>query len=150
MATPSDRRSIVERPPIFSTVPWKSDVVISSPTANCGRASRRMPDAEFSIIDQALETKAPALVKHLKGYTHHIGEQGHNAWHWLRIHSGHGGAVEEHHFEWAVEGVRRAFAYLAPDADHAAHRRWLLEGFAQFATDHALFFDRVAESARGA
>ncbi len=111
--------------------------------------SEVLADAEFSIIDHALEAQAPALVKHLKGYTHHIGEQGHNAWHWLRVHSGHGGAVEEHHFEWAVEGVRRAFAYLGPDADHDAHRKWLLGGFSQFADDHAAFFAQVAPGAKG-
>ncbi len=106
--------------------------------------SEVLADAEFSVIDHALSEKRPALVKHLKAYSHPIGGQTHNAWHWLRVHSGHGGAVEEMHFEWAVEGVRRAFAYLGPDADAALHRQQVLDGFARFAADHAAFFDGVS------
>lgn len=104
--------------------------------------SEVLADAEFSILDQALGEKAPELVRHLKGYKYVIGGQSHNGWHWLRTHSGHGGAVEEHHFEWAVEGVRRAFGYLGA-GERALARRQVLDGFARFGVDHGEFFARV-------
>lgn len=106
--------------------------------------SEVLADAEFSVIDHALSEKMPALVKHLKAFKYVIGGQAHNGWHWLRTHSGHGGAVEEHHFEWAVEGVRRGFGYLS-DGERALARRQVLDGFARFGVDHAAFFGRVGE-----
>lgn len=104
--------------------------------------SEVLADAEFSVIDRALSTKMPELVGHLKAFKYVIGGQAHNGWHWLRTHSGHGGAVEEHHFEWAVEGVRRGFGYLG-EGERALARRQVLHGFARFGVDHAAFFEGV-------
>ena len=84
----------------------------------------------------------PELVAFLDATAVPIGDEQHNAYHWLSIHSGHGGGAEADHFEWAVAGVRQAFRY-APAAEHEELRHQIHVGFLDFVQDHREFFARV-------
>lgn len=105
-------------------------------------ASEVLADQEFSTIDDALTRGNPDLVRHLEQFHFRIGDDDHNGYHWLRIHSGHGGGVEHDHFEWAVQGVHKAFGFV-PASRHAHLERQLMLGFGDFARDHAEFFGNV-------
>jgi len=105
--------------------------------------SELLADREFSIIDQGLETRQVELQAFLKQHTVEIAGEHHSAYHWLEIHSGHGGGVEAEHFAWAVKGVNRGFSYV-PVAIHESLRHQLHLGFMDFVTDHREFFTSVA------
>ncbi len=122
-------RSEDELAPIFSAIGYHL-------------GSELLADAEFSIIDRTLRERAPELVEHLLTTRVAIAGQEHVAYHWVAIHSGHGGGAEADHFEWATQGARLAFRFVAP-AHHAALRRQLHQGFEAFARDHRRFFTRV-------
>ncbi len=108
-------------------------------------SSELLADAEFSIIDATLRTEAPELVEHLLTTTVNVAGQDHIAYYWIAIHSGHGGGAEADHFEWATQGARLAFRFVAP-AHHAALTGQLQQGFEAFARDHRRFFQRVNAS----
>ncbi len=105
--------------------------------------SEVLADQEFSLIDEELRALQPALVRYLESTTVRIGGVDHLAYQWLRVHSGHGGGAEADHFDWAVQGVHRAFRYTPPDR-RAALRQQVLLGFQDFARDHAEFFQNVS------
>ncbi|WP_257386867.1 hypothetical protein [Tahibacter caeni] len=104
--------------------------------------SELLADREFSIIDETLRHAAPALVQELLTQRISIAGQEHVAYHWIAIHSGHGGAAEADHFEWATQGARLALRFT-PETEHAALKRELTRGFIAFAQDHRRFFDLV-------
>ena len=107
--------------------------------------SEVLADEEFSHIDAELRAAEPGLVSFLEGHSVTIGDVPHGAYVWLGIHSGHGGAVEADHFDWAVGGVLRALRYTPP-ARRESLREEALLGFDDFAADHARFFSRVNEA----
>lgn len=104
--------------------------------------SELLADAEFSIIDATLRREAPELVDHLLTTMVNIAGQDHVGYTWIAIHSGHGGGAEADHFEWATQGARLAFRFVAP-ALHEALRQQMHHGFESFARDHRKFFARV-------
>jgi len=104
--------------------------------------SELLADAEFSIIDATLRSEAPELVEHLLTTSVNVAGQDHVAYHWIAIHSGHGGGAEADHFEWATQGARLALRFVAP-AQHTALRGQMHQGFEAFARDHRKFFTRV-------
>jgi len=104
--------------------------------------SELLADAEFTIIDATLRAEAPELVEHLLTTHVNIAGQDHVAYHWIAIHSGHGGGAEADHFDWATQGARLALRFV-PETHHAALRRQMHEGFEAFARDHRKFFTRV-------
>lgn len=106
--------------------------------------SEVLADEEFSLIHSAMETANPELVAFLDGHQVTIAGQEHNAWYWVKIHSGHGGGVEADHFAWAVKGVRRGFQFTDPRL-HDELKAQVFQGFDDFARDHATFFNRVGE-----
>lgn len=104
--------------------------------------SEVLADQEFTTVDRILREVAPDVVTHLSATQVVIAGQTHNAYSWIRIHSGGGNAVEADHFAWAVEGVNVALRYTpAPQRDAAVYQ--VLQGFADFARDHAEFFAMV-------
>jgi hypothetical protein len=106
--------------------------------------SELLADSEFSVIDEALKESVPALVAHLDRREIEIAGERHNAYAWIRAHSGHGGGAEADHFDWAMRGVRAAFEFT--DASLAnSMRSELLAGFDDFASQHDEFFARAAE-----
>jgi hypothetical protein len=104
--------------------------------------SEVLADQEFSTIDARLNAERPELVRFLEQTRVDVGGEHHEAWKWVRVHSGHGGGAEAMHFDHAVRGVRLAFAYV-PAEQHAALRAAVLDGFRAFADDHAAFFASV-------
>jgi hypothetical protein len=100
--------------------------------------SEVLADQEFSLIDSTMRQKMPDTVEKMSHHMVDIGGERHNAYQWLRIHSGHGGGVEADHFAWAVKGVTTAFAYV-PAEEAAALRDQVLAGFADFARDQHEF-----------
>ncbi len=143
---------------IFAEPPWLTDlcdrVAVGYGSGTPDRAgqifrsmgyhlgSEVLADEEFTLIDQALRRLQPALVAALETTEVEVAGQWHKAWHWVRVHSGAGGGAEAAHFDWAVRGVHKAFAYT-PASRHAALRRQLLLGFRDFCADHGEFFALV-------
>jgi hypothetical protein len=107
--------------------------------------SELLADREFSIIDETLRRVAPNLVQQLLTTRISIAGQEHVAYHWIAIHSGHGGAAEADHFDWATQGARLALRFT-PEADHAALKQRLIHGFITFANDHRRFFELVNQA----
>lgn len=107
--------------------------------------SELLADREFSIIDETLRHAAPELVQQLLMKRVTIAGQEHVAYHWIAIHSGHGGAAEADHFEWATQGARLALRFT-PEAGHAALKQRLTQGFIAFAHDHRRFFELVNQA----
>lgn len=104
--------------------------------------SELLADREFSIIDEVMRHAAPELTQQLLMKRVAIAGQEHVAYHWIAIHSGHGGAAEADHFEWATQGARLALRF-SPETDHAALKQQLVQGFVAFAHDHRRFFELV-------
>lgn len=104
--------------------------------------SEVLADEEFTLMDSALREKDPELVAFLERTEIPIAGEQHGAYQWIRIHSGHGGGAEAEHFEWAVQGMRRALEYT-PVAERDPAVSAALEGFEAFSRDHLLFFDRA-------
>jgi hypothetical protein len=103
--------------------------------------SEVLADQEFSMLDSALRAARPELVSKLAATRVRVAEQEHDAYHWLGIHSGHGGAVEADHFEWAVQGVARGLSFGVGDPDKL--REAVFRGFDRFADTHTIFFTKV-------
>lgn len=104
--------------------------------------SEILADREFSLIDQLLTERQPALVAALQKSSVRIADEEHVAYQWIRIHSGHGGGVEADHFAWATRGVRLCLSLLLP-AQQGFARRQLHLGFIDFSRDHREFFENV-------
>lgn len=104
--------------------------------------SEILADREFSLIDQQLTERQPALVAALQKGAVRIADEEHVAYQWIRIHSGHGGGVEADHFAWATRGVRLCLSLL-PAAQQSFARRQLHLGFIDFSRDHREFFENV-------
>ena len=107
--------------------------------------SELLADKECSIIDTSLKECDTELVKHLRETEVTIAGQAHNCYQWIGIHSGHGGAAEADHFDWAVSGASLAFQYV-PEKLHDALRRQLDAGYKAFAADHDEFFAKVLDA----
>ncbi len=104
--------------------------------------SEILADQEFSIIDEILSSMGGDLVRRLQATSIRIGPEEHNAYVWIKIHSGTGGAAEADHFAWASQGANLALQYV----DAALHDdlcRQLERGFVAFAHDQREFFDQV-------
>lgn len=104
--------------------------------------SEILADREFSLIDEYMRSEQKALAAYMKRTKIEIAGQAHVAYQWLQIHSGHGGAAEADHFEWATKGAKLAFAFTPPRY-HAAMRKSLDRGFQTFAKHHQTFFYKV-------
>ncbi|MEQ9502765.1 MAG: hypothetical protein RIT81_38200 [Deltaproteobacteria bacterium] len=104
--------------------------------------SEVLADVEFSVLDEKLTAKEPALTAYLKNTELEVAGEKHVPYAWLEVHSGHGGGAEADHFEWAARGVERAFDYTPKD-QHEELRHQVVSGFEDFAKDHDEFFARV-------
>jgi len=104
--------------------------------------SEILADQEFSIIDAILTAQGGDLVPRLQGTTVAIGPESHNAYIWIKIHSGSGGAAEADHFAWATQGVNLALGYVDPSLREDLKRQ-AERGFLAFAHDQREFFDQV-------
>ena len=104
--------------------------------------SEVLADQEFSLIDAILREKGEGLAERLEASTVQIGPQAHNAYIWIRIHSGTGGAAEADHFAWATQGVNLALGYVPAELREDLVRQ-AERGFLAFAHDQREFFAQV-------
>jgi hypothetical protein len=104
--------------------------------------SEILADREFTLIDAHLRAKHPDLVKALEPMTVDILGEKHNAYYWIRIHTG----VEVEHFDAALKGANNALRFYAGDTDAATLKGWILEGFAGFARVQTDFMDGLARA----
>jgi hypothetical protein len=101
--------------------------------------SELLADREFSMIDEFLRGQHDALVQHLMRTTVELAGGQHRCYAWVGVHSGHGGAVEADHFDYALGAARAAIGYLVGH-DEAVAVAALAAGFRAFAADHRTFF----------
>ncbi len=104
--------------------------------------SEVLADQEFTHIDRSFRELQPELVTALEAAQIEIAGQSHEAYFWLRAHSGLGDGAEADHFKWAVRGVHRAFDYV-PESLHEELRAQIDHGYLEFAADHEVFFNKV-------
>ena len=100
------------------------------------------PGQEFVIIDRTLRRDRPDLVGALEAMKVEILGQKHNAYYWIRIHTG----VEAEHFDAALKGVNNALRYYAGNADPATVKGWILDGFTRFAGVQGEFMAGLGEA----
>jgi hypothetical protein len=103
--------------------------------------SEILADQEFVVLDQALRARRPDLVAALEGMKVPILGERHNAYYWIRIHTG----VEAEHFDAALKGVNNALRFYAGQEPAAAVKGWILEGFRSFADVQGAFMARLGE-----
>jgi hypothetical protein len=97
--------------------------------------SEILADREFLIIDRVLRERRPELVAALEAMKVEILGGQHNAYYWIRIHTG----VEAEHFDAALQGVNKALGFYAGADDPVVVKNWILGGFARFAEVQADF-----------
>jgi hypothetical protein len=103
--------------------------------------SEILADREFVVIDEVLRRTRADLVAALEAMQIEILGAKHNAYYWIRIHTG----VEAEHFDAALKGVNSALRYYAGRHDAAQVKGWMLGGFARFARVQAGFMASLGE-----
>ena len=104
--------------------------------------SEILADQEFVIIDRVLRETRSELVAALEAMTVEIMGNPHNAYYWLRIHTG----VEAEHFDAALKGVNRALGFYAGAQDPFQVKAFMLAGFERFAAVQAAFMAALGEA----
>jgi hypothetical protein len=103
--------------------------------------SEVLADQEFTIIDRVLRERLPEMVNALKGMRVEHLDVKHNAYYWIFIHT----SVEADHFDAALKGVNNALRFYAGAEDPATVKRFILDGFAHFASVQGEFMQALAE-----
>jgi hypothetical protein len=101
--------------------------------------SEVLADGEFTVMDQALRKAHPKLVADLTARKVEASGTLHDAYYWIRIHT----SVEADHFDAALAGVNKGLRFYTGEADPAAVKGWILEGFRTFAGLQAQFMQRL-------
>lgn len=104
--------------------------------------SELLADREFSVLDDVIKTQAADLYACLSATEVQLIDHPHNAYQWIKIHSGEGDAVEADHFLWATQGVHKALEYTPAKLRDAAMQQ-VHAGFVDFAEQHEKFFTNV-------
>jgi hypothetical protein len=102
--------------------------------------SEVLADREFVIIDEVLRRTRPDMVAALEAARVPVLGEKHNAYYWIRIHTG----VEAEHFDAALAGGNNALRFHA-GSDTAVAKGWLLGGVAHFAEVQSEFMAALAE-----
>jgi hypothetical protein len=103
--------------------------------------SEILADQEFVILDRSLRAQRADLVAALEGMKIAILGERHNAYYWIRIHTG----VEAEHFDAALKGANNALRFYAGRAPVEDVKGWILEGFRHFADVQGAFMARLGE-----
>jgi hypothetical protein len=103
--------------------------------------SEILADQEFVVLDRALRASRADLVSALETMKVPLLGERHNAYYWIRIHTG----VEAEHFDAALKGVNNALRFYAGRDSSATVKGWILEGFRTFADVQAEFMARLGE-----
>ncbi len=104
--------------------------------------SEILADEEFRLIDELLKQEHPELVSHLERTHVEINGYPHSTYYWIRIHT----TVEADHFASASTGVNLALQYYAGKHQLEEVRKWVLEGFATFASIQSMFMQGLLNS----
>jgi len=104
--------------------------------------SEILADQEFVIIDGILRKARPELVAHLSQMKVPILGEQHNAYYWIRIHTG----VEAEHFDAALKGVNNALRFYAGELSTTVVKNSILEGFGHFARVQGEFMAALGEA----
>jgi hypothetical protein len=104
--------------------------------------SEVLADQEFVIIDSVFKTTRPEMVAGLEAMRVELLGEKHNAYYWVRIHTG----VEAEHFDAALRGSNKALRYYAGPNELGQVKEWILEGFSRFAEVQADFMAALGES----
>jgi hypothetical protein len=104
--------------------------------------SEILADQEFVIIDGILREGRPELVAALEAMKVPMLGERHNAYYWIRIHTG----VEAEHFDAALKGVNNALRFYAGERSLAAVKASILEGFSHFAGVQGEFMAALGEA----
>jgi hypothetical protein len=104
--------------------------------------SEILADQEFVIIDRALRARHPDMVAALEAMKVPVSGEKHNAYYWIRIHTG----VEAEHFDAALKGVNNALRFYAGERAPSQVKSWILEGVRQFAGVQSDFMTGLAEA----
>jgi hypothetical protein len=103
--------------------------------------SEILADQEFVVLDRSLRARRPELVAALEASKVPILGRSHDAYYWIRIHTG----VEAEHFDAALQGVNNALRFYVGQEEVAAVKGWILEGFRAFAAVQGEFMARLGE-----
>ena len=103
--------------------------------------SEILADQEFVVLDKVLRAKRADLVSALENMKVPLLGERHNAYYWIRIHTG----VEAEHFDAALKGVNNALRFYAGRDSIETVKGWILEGFRTFADVQAEFMARLGE-----
>jgi hypothetical protein len=104
--------------------------------------SEILADQEFVILDRVFRAKRPEMVSALEAMRVELLGEKHNAYYWIRIHTG----VEAEHFDAALHGANQALHYYAGVSDVALVKSWILEGFQEFAGVQGRFMTALDEA----
>jgi hypothetical protein len=104
--------------------------------------SEVLADQEFVIIDGVFKATRPEMVAALEAMRVEMLGEKHNAYYWVRIHTG----VEAEHFDAALRGSNKALRYYAGPNEPAQVKEWILEGFSRFASVQADFMAALGEA----
>jgi len=104
--------------------------------------SEILADQEFVLIDRHLRRRRPELVASLEAMRVPLLGQQHNAYYWIRIHTG----VEAEHFDAALKGVNNALRFYAGKQAPEAVKAAILDGFARFAAVQSAFMAALGET----
>jgi hypothetical protein len=103
--------------------------------------SEILADQEFVVLDRALRARRGDLVAALESMKVPLLGEKHNAYYWIRIHTG----VEAEHFDAALAGVNKALRFYAGTEELSRVKGWILEGFRSFADVQGAFMARLGE-----
>lgn len=104
--------------------------------------SEVLADQEFVIIDSTFKATRPEMVTALEAMRVEMMGEKHNAYYWVRIHTG----VEAEHFDAALKGANKALRYYSGSGDPAQVKAWILEGFERFALVQGAFMEALGEA----
>jgi hypothetical protein len=104
--------------------------------------SEVLADQEFVIIDRIFRSTRPEMVAALEAMRVEMMGEKHNAYYWVRIHTG----VEAEHFDAALKGANKALRYYAGPGERTQVKAWILEGFSRFASVQAAFMEALGEA----
>jgi hypothetical protein len=104
--------------------------------------SEILADQEFVIIDRVFRTQKPEMVAALEAMKVEVLNEKHNAYYWIRIHTG----VEAEHFDAALKGVNNALRFYSGEVEPARVKSWILDGFRQFADVQSDFMAGLGEA----
>jgi len=106
--------------------------------------SEILADIEFTLIDNALRDEVPTLSNELLKHTAQVGVGALDVdtYHWIRVHSGNGVAVEQHHAQMALSAINYGLNFVTVNKQIC--RRAVEAGFRAFSEAQHEFFNKHA------